>query len=78
VSMAAMTADGHVQSEDAQSDCSIMAAELFRGMERIAPRESPGGTITQAWLMPIVQSHEDDEDEMTNPSMTRIVQLGSC
>ena len=43
---------GHVQSEDAHSDYSMMVAELFRGMERMAPRESPGGTISQAWLRP--------------------------
>ena len=75
MSITAMT--GHVQSEDAHSDCSMMAAELFRGMERIAPRERPGGTIPQAWLRPTIQSHDDDDDKTTNPSMTRIVQLGS-
>ena len=74
VSMTTMT--GHVQSEDAHLDCSIMAAELFRGMEQIAPRESPGGTIPQAWLRPTIWSHDDD-DEMTNPSMARYAQLGS-
>lgn len=67
---------GHVQSEDAHSDCSMMAAELFRGMERIAPRERPGGMIPQAWLRPTVWSHDDD-DETTNPSMSRYAQLGS-
>ena len=74
MSMTAITS--HVQSEDAHSDCSMMAAELFRSMERIAPRERPGGMIPQAWLRPTVKSHDDD-DETTNPSMTRIVQLGS-
>ena len=52
VSMTAMT--GHVRSEDAHSDCSMMAAELFRGMERMAPRVRPGGAIPQAWLRPTV------------------------
>jgi hypothetical protein len=28
---------------DAQSDCSMEAAELFRGIERMAPRGSLGG-----------------------------------
>ena len=60
---------GHVQSEDAHSDCSIMAAELFRGMEWIAPCESPDGTIPQAWLRPTVWSQDNDDNEMTNPSM---------
>jgi hypothetical protein len=75
MSMTAMT--GHVQSEDAHSDCSIMAAELFRGMEQIAPHESPGGTIPRAWLRPTVWSHDDNDNEMTNPSMARSAQLGS-
>ena len=75
MSITAMTS--HVQSEDAHLDCSIMAAELFCGMEWIAPHESPGGMIPQAWLRPTVWSHDDD-DEMTNPSMARYAQLGSC
>ena len=75
--MSTTTMTGHVQSEDAHSDCGMMAAELFRGIEQIAPRESPGGMIPQAWLWPTVKSHDDDDDETINPSMARSAQLGS-